>query len=290
MALRSGWLGANLSSPRPRAGRLVRLALLGFCGGSVFAVGMAVSVDVAGATMAAFIAGLYPLLAAAGSGLVTGERPAHAVYLGVVAAFGGVLLLAGFDPRGLPLTGVVVALLAAVAFAAYLLLARRWTLSWGLPAPVVALSLYVMLALVAVPLAVIGGRGGLAGGFADPALATAGMGVAIIGLLWTAAPAGALSQSLAIAGVRRLPAHASSPYLLLNPLAAAILAALLLGERLAPLQILGAILILAGIGLASVVGSARRGQAVSIDQAGGGSAPAGATVGGGSAAGDRSGV
>ncbi|HEX5466062.1 MAG TPA: DMT family transporter [Candidatus Limnocylindrales bacterium] len=256
----SGWrTGGEISS----RGRLVRLIVLGLCGGSVFAIGLSLAVDVAGATMAAFIAGLYPLLAAAGSGLVTGERPAPIVYGGVLAAFVGVLLMAGFDPAGLPLDGVVVALVAAVAFAAYLLLARRWSVAWDLPAPLVALSLYAMLALAATPLALLAGGGsapldGLLGGLADPSLVAGGLLVPLVGLAWTIGPAGALAQSLAIAGVRRLPAHASSPYLLLNPLAAAVLAALLLGERLALPQVAGAALILAGIGLATVIASPAR--------------------------------
>lgn len=251
--LGSGLLGRSAPSDRPLAGRVGRLAILGICGGSLFSIGLALAVDVAGATVAAFIAGLYPLLAAAGSGLVTGERPIGRVYGGITAAFAGVLLLAGFDPSGLPAGGVAVALLAAFAFAAYLLLARRWAVSWDLPAPLVAFSLYAMLALTATPLALIAGRGGLLGSLADPGLAAADLVVPLLGLLWTIGPAGALAQTLAIAGVRRLPAHASSPYLLLNPLTAAILAALLLGERLAPLQVAGGGLILAGIAAATLV-------------------------------------
>ncbi|MGH2467091.1 MAG: hypothetical protein ACRDGL_05115, partial [Candidatus Limnocylindrales bacterium] len=98
-------------------------------------------------------------------------------------------------------------------------------MAWDLSPPVVALSLYTLLAVLATPLALLAGQGGLGGGFADPTLVVGGMGVAVGGLLWTILPAGALAQSLAIAGVRRMPAHASSPYLLLNPLAAALLAA-----------------------------------------------------------------
>ena len=251
IVLRSGSLGAGATIPRPSRGQLGRLAVLGLAGGAIFGVGMSLAVDLSGATMAAFVAGLYPVLAAAGAGLVLGERPGRIVHLGLLGAFAGVLLLAGYDPTGLPLGGAVVGLVAAVAFAAYLLLARRWSVPWRLPAPVVALALYATLAIAAVPLAAAGGAGGLAGsaagGHEGPAALTA-----VAALVWLALPAGALAQSLAIAGVRRLPAHASSPYLLLNPLAAAILAALLLGERLAPLQLAGAALVLAGIGAATL--------------------------------------
>ena len=54
-----------------------------------------------------------------------------------------------------------------------------------------------------------------------------------------------------MASVRRVPAATASAALLLTPLSAAIIAAVLLGERLAPPQILGAVLILVGIAAAS---------------------------------------
>ncbi|MFM2106811.1 MAG: hypothetical protein RL338_1843, partial [Chloroflexota bacterium] len=48
-----------------------------------------------------------------------------------------------------------------------------------------------------------------------------------------------------------VPARRTSSLLLLNPLTAALLAALLLGERLEPTQLVGALLVLAGIALAN---------------------------------------
>jgi drug/metabolite transporter (DMT)-like permease len=51
--------------------------------------------------------------------------------------------------------------------------------------------------------------------------------------------------------LRRLPAQESSAYLLLNPLTGALLAIPILGESLAPLQIVGGALVIVGIGLAT---------------------------------------
>jgi probable blue pigment (indigoidine) exporter len=136
--------------------------------------------------------------------------------------------------------------MAAAAFAAYLLLARRWSTPWELPAPLVATSVMAMAALVALPLAVV----------TDPAGLVPGGGlVPLLAILWLAGPVGAIAQSAAIAGVRRLPSHRSSALFLLNPLTAAVLAAVLLGERLGPVQIVGCALVLAGVVLATVLGA-----------------------------------
>jgi len=229
---------------RPRVPRVARVVLLGLLGGGAFQVGMAYAVDLAGATLAAFVAGLYPILVAAGAGLVLGERPGRYVAGGLAVAFGGVVLLAGFDPTGASPAGLAIGLAAAAAFAAYLLLTRRWAAAWRLPTPVIATSVMAMSALVALPLAWL----------ADPAglVSDGGMGP-VLAILWLAGPVGAVAQAAAVAGVRRLPSDRSAAIFLLNPLTAALLAAALLGERLGPLQVLGCGLVLAGVALATVL-------------------------------------
>ena len=146
---------------RPRAGRAARVVLLGLLGGGLFQVGLAYAVDLSGATLAAFVAGLYPILAAAGAGLVLGERPGAFVLGGLLVAFGGVVLLAGFDPTGASPAGLAIGLAAATSFAAYLLLTRRWAAAWRLPTPLVTTSLLAMTALVALPLALFTDPAGL---------------------------------------------------------------------------------------------------------------------------------
>ena len=229
---------------RPRAGRAARVVLLGLLGGGLFQVGLAYAVDLSGATLAAFVAGLYPILAAAGAGLVLGERPGAFVLGGLLVAFGGVVLLAGFDPTGASPAGLAIGLAAATSFAAYLLLTRRWAAAWRLPTPLVTTSLLAMTALVALPLAL----------FTDPAgLVPQGGAVPVLAILWLAGPVGAVAQAAAVAGIRRLPSDRSAAIFLLNPLTAALLAAVLLGERLGPLQVAGCGLVLAGVALATVM-------------------------------------
>ena len=236
-------------------GRLGRVLLLGLLGGGIFQVALAYAVHLSGATLAAFVAGLYPVLAAAGAGPVLGERPDRFVYGGVLTAFAGVVLLAGFDPGGASPAGLAIGLAAATAFAAYLLLTRRWATAWDLSTPLVAASVMGVSAVVALPLALLTGPAGLwpSGGL-----------VPVVALLWLAGPVGALAQAFAVGGVRRLPSYRSSALLLLNPLTAAVLAALLLGERLGPLQVVGCGAVLAGIALATVLGARRRARAAPV--------------------------
>lgn len=233
----------------PRRSRLLRLAVLGALGGAAFQVGMVYAVNLSGATVAAFVAGLYPLLVAAGGGLVLGERPTGLVVGGVAVAFLGVILLAGFDPIGTPPIGLAIGLASAAAFAAYLLLARRWAGPWGLSSPLVVTAVMLVTTAVTVPLALLTDPLGLVP--AGPVL------VVVAAVLWLAGPVGAVAQAAAVGGVRRLPSSQSAALMLLNPLTAAVLAAVLLTERLGPLQLAGCVLVLAGMALATVLAPAR---------------------------------
>ncbi len=227
--------------------QLWRIAALGLLGGLLFVLGMNEAIARTGATVAAFVAGVYPVLAAAGAPLVLGERLRPSAVAGLVLAFGGVLLLAGLDLTATRLDGLAMGLGAALAFAAYLLLTRRWAGPWSLPTPLISGSVFAVMGSGALLLAILTDPAGLVPRNVTPS--------ALIGLAWIAAISGATAQLLLIASVRRIPAQESSAYLLLNPLTAAVLAAILLGERLLPLQLLGAAAVLAGIALATIAGA-----------------------------------
>ena len=100
-----------------------------------------------------------------------------------------------------------------------------------------------MLSLVALPVAFHNDPAGL--------LPPAGLPV-WLAMAWLVLGPGVLANLFVLGSVRRLPAHESSAYLMLSPLAAALLAAWLLDERLVPVQALGAALVLAGIGAATI--------------------------------------
>src|ERR671914_221890 len=107
------WLGRRADAPpavatasRRTRGWLTRLLILGFLGGVWFGIGMNISILLTGASITAFIAGAYPVIASAASPFVLGERVRLAAFLGLALAFVGVLLIAGFDVVGLPIAAV----------------------------------------------------------------------------------------------------------------------------------------------------------------------------------------
>jgi drug/metabolite transporter (DMT)-like permease len=228
----------------------LRLIVLGALSGPIFVALLNVAVGGSGATIAAFVAGSYAVLAALLGPPLLGERLGIGGVVAFVVALLGAALLAGFEPGsarpfGLG-AGIGAGLLAASVYAIYLVLTRRWIRTFALPGAAIAVANFAGCAIVLVPASIVGGESLLPAAGPD-------VGLAIVSLGWLAIGASVAAQMLLIAGVRRLPARSSSAVLLLNPLSASVFAAVLLGERLAPLQVAGAALVLAGIAFATGV-------------------------------------
>ena len=87
---------------------------------------------------------------------------------------------------------------------------------------------------------------------------------AVVALLTIAFGASSTANLLLMASVRRVPAGRTSAALLLTPISSAIIAAVVLGERLTPVELFGAALILAGIagaaGMFDRLAGTRRGR------------------------------
>jgi drug/metabolite transporter (DMT)-like permease len=244
-----------------RRGGWLRLAVLGALGGPVFLVAMNVAVGGSGATIAAFVAGLYAVLAALLGPPVLGERLGRGPLVAFVVALLGTALLAGLEPGtdrpfGLG-PGIGAGLVGATSFALYLVLTRRWARTLRLPGAAVVVANFAASAIVLVPATLLVGGESLLPTPGDPDAA-----VATAALIWLILAPSVVAQLLLVAALRRLPARASSAFLLVNPVAASALAAGLLGERLSPSQLAGAVLVLVGIALATglpeVIGSAWR--------------------------------
>ena len=228
---------------------LARLLVLGLLGGPVFILLMNLAVSSSGATIAAFVSGLYAVLASVMAPFALRERLGRGAFAGFVVALAGTALLAHLDVGSAPAPGIAEALLAAIAFALFLVLLRRWTARAtetgepSLAGEAVALAAFLSTAGVLLIVEVVG----------EPAriLPAAVAPEAIVALAWLAVGPGVLSQLLVAASARRIPVRRSAAFLLLNPLTAAIVAAILLGETLAPIQLAGGGLVLLGIGLAT---------------------------------------
>jgi drug/metabolite transporter, DME family len=248
----SAEVGTN-AAPRPSAAaRAVRLVVLATLAGPLFLASMNLAVAHVGAAIAAFVAGLYAVLSAVIAPALLPERLTMRVLAGFVLALFGTALLAELDPNGTDLAGMGWGFLAALSFALYLVLARRWSAPYALDGLTVAFSIGLLTALV---------LGGLVLA-TDPALLTptAAPIEAIVAMGWLAAVA-ALGPVLTVASVRLIPAARSAAFLLLNPITATILAVVLLGERPSPLQLAGGVLVLLGMAAATIPGRGRRDRA-----------------------------
>lgn len=199
--------------------------------GAVRSTGVAVGVLVAIGSAPAW-AGAYDAL----RGRHPGRRWVVATGLSVVAA--GLLLLPGGRATVTP-TGIVLALVAGLAYATYAI-ASKALLDRGVAGiPVMAVAIFG------------------AGVVLSPALALADTGwlttrSGALGGAWLALLAVGASYPAFVWGLARLPAPVVTTVTLIEPLVAAVLAVGLLGERLTGAPLLGAVLLLAGLALVSV--------------------------------------
>lgn len=233
-----GWL-------RPESEDRGRLAVLALLGGALFLICMNVAIFLTGASITSFVTGTYPLLAVVVAAVLLGEPLGRRGVLALALAALGLVLLARPGGAHVELLGVLVALGAALSFALYLGLARRWADPSRLPTLTVAFWLLVSSFLVTGALQLFVDPGALV-----PRLSLEGWAA----LVWLALPASALPHVLVVATLRRMPASRAAPFLLLMPIAGTLIAAALLGERLDQIQLAGAGLILLGIAAATLRG------------------------------------
>lgn len=237
--------GAIPAPTMARAGfgsRLARTAILGLLAGPLFLAGMNVAVAGLGATVSGFVVALYAVLAAVLAPFMLRERLEPAAVVGFVVAILGTLLLAELDLTNASAQSLGVGLAAAFSYALYLVLGRRWSGPYRLDpryvalasaAATVAVLLVWVLATEPENLVPMSPR-------VDALLALAWLAFVLVG-----------GQTLVMVSVRRIDARRSAAFLLLNPLTAALLAALLLREQATGLQLLGGGLVLVGMALAS---------------------------------------
>jgi drug/metabolite transporter (DMT)-like permease len=199
--------------------------------------------SVANATL---LANCAPIFVALAAWLLYRRRPKALFLLGLATAVGGmVLLLRGdFQHRGDALLGDALGIVTAMFYAAYQLTVTRArkTLS---TARIMAVS-GAVTALILLPIALVSGERFLP-------LSAHGW-LLLLGLALIAQAGG---QSLIAYAMAHLPATFSSVGLLLQPVIAAALAWVLLGEALTSLAIAGAVLVLIGIRIAHAAETAR---------------------------------
>ena len=182
---------------------------------------------------------LAPVFVALGGRLLFGERFTYTFLVGMAVALAGAVLLVGGD-LGLGLRqlfGDALAVLAAVFYAGYILSVSR--LRSRLSTAAVMAYGGIVTCVVLLPVALLSG---------EDLLATTAYGWSM--LLGIALVSQIGGQSLITYSLADLPAAFSSVGLLLQPIAAAALAWVILGEALGWWQALGGAVVLSGIALA----------------------------------------
>ncbi len=243
-------IGLGLTGILPRPARaaftrpsLARLAVLALLGGVAFIAATNIAVALSGPTVTGFVAPLYAVAAALLAVPVLGERVRPAT----LAAFGlaviGTAMLAGVRPEGDALLGVAMAGLAAILFGLYIVLARRWGRPYHLDGTLVTIANLIGRGPVLLLVELLRAPATLLPASPDPG--------AVIALLSIAFGASSTANLLLIASVRRVPAGRAAAALLLTPISSALIGIALLGERLSPVELAGAGLIVAGIAGAS---------------------------------------
>ena len=192
----------------------------------------------------------YPALVAIGAVGMGEERLTRGRAIALALALVGmsVVVLGGSGAetaatgsgRGFELAGFGLALLAAAMQAVYVLLGRR-----GFPAVPTGEATLVVL-------------GGTAVGFLLLTLATGSVEVALIPfrtpaalpvLLWAGLACASIATLLFLLGIRAIGPTRAAIIALIEPVAGAVLAAILLAELLGPVQIAGGVLVLAAAAL-----------------------------------------
>jgi drug/metabolite transporter (DMT)-like permease len=208
------------------------------------------SIDAVGAGLATVLANLQVVVVALVAWLLFGERPAGRTLAALPLILAGVALIGGLVGTGTygadPLLGVVLGLITALSYAAYLIVlrhvGRRHTAE---PVAISTATTAVVAALVGISL----GRLDLI-----PSWPSHGW-LLLLGV--TAQSAGYLLISLSLP---RLPAVATSIILLAQPVVSVGLAMVLLGETPSAAQLGGVALVIGGIALATIPLPGSRGE------------------------------
>lgn len=227
------------------AARLGRLAVIGLFGGIIFTAAINIAVGAAGPTITSFIATLYAAIVTILAVPLLGERVRPLALASLVVALVGTALLAGYNPVGVSVVGTLMAFAAAIAFALYLVLARRWGPTYQFDGSLLTLAILVGRGPVLLLIELAREPGSIVPASPSPESLIA-LGYLVVG-------PNLIAQLAILASVKRVPAQRTSAALLIIPLVSAALAAILLGEVLAPVEIAGAVLVLAGMAGASGV-------------------------------------
>ncbi|WP_366146608.1 EamA family transporter [uncultured Pseudokineococcus sp.] len=244
-ALPAGVLLLLVARVLPRGAWWWRAGVLGLLNiGGFFALLFVAAYRLPGG-VAAVVGALSPLVVALLAPRLVGERAAPVTLAAGVLGVAGVALLVLRSDAALDPVGLLAAAGGAVAMSLGVLLTKRW----GRPVPLLAFTGWQLVAggLLLAPLVLL-----VEG--APPALPPA----SVAGYAYLALAGTALAYALWFRGVAALPVTRVAVLGLVSPLVATAAGWLVLGESLGPLQLVGALVVVAALLLAQV---RRRGRA-----------------------------
>jgi drug/metabolite transporter (DMT)-like permease len=187
------------------------------------------------ASVAAIIASTLPLLVALFGWVALGDRLRPVAVAGLVAGFAGVLLIMGARfAGGIDLMGVVLCILGALALTVATLMLRGAS-SGGNVMMIVGLQMLVGAAVLIVPAAL----------FEAPTFTPTPR--LFWAFVYTTLVPGLAATWVWFKLVQRIGTVRGATFHFLNPFFGVAVAALFLGERLGPLDVLGVVIIMAGI-------------------------------------------
>jgi drug/metabolite transporter (DMT)-like permease len=255
-ALLFGWMAAKRRIVPPAPGDLPRFLFAGLFGFAVYNALFTIGLDRTSVFSVALLVSLGPIFTLLLAALLRMDRVRLGQWAGVALATAGVALFVAaksraagpYDP-----TGDLLSLLAAFLFAAYSLATRPLVARYG-AAPATAWSALIGLACI-LPVA---WPSVLRQDWADLSLRSWGS------LVYASAISMLAGYTLWTWAIEQRGAARTAPYLFLIPIVTGVLAALFFGERLGPVEMAGAGLVLAGT---AVVRLAAARPAVRLDDA-----------------------
>ena len=181
-----------------------------------------------------------PVIVMALSPLLFKERITLPKAVGILAVVAGMMCVNGTDfaSEGLS-AGLVCGLLSAVFYAAMIIINKKLE---GFSGVELTLAQLLIACIVLAPYAILTHRGALV--ITGESL----VAMLILGTINTG-----LACFLYFTSIHALPAQTVAIFSYMDPLSALLLSALLLGERLSPVQVVGAVLILGGAAFGQLV-------------------------------------
>ncbi|MDD9743453.1 MULTISPECIES: DMT family transporter [Marinovum] len=239
--LLSGMIGIALALAMGQSFRLTRAQwratlVFGVCQNAIYLGLNFIAMQTIEASLASIIASTMPLMVALAGWLVFRERLPRLAVAGLVAGFGGVTLIMGARlGAGVDLYGLSLCIIAAVALTVATLSVRGAS-SGGNVMMIVGLQMLVGAALLAVASAAL-----------EWPFEVQMTRPLVLAFLYTTLVPGLAATFVWFTLVNRIGAVKASTFHFLNPFFGVAVAALLLGEKLGPLDMIGVAIVGGGI-------------------------------------------